>query len=182
MPRANAHVHAIRCITDTRLPPFVYILYKCRPARLYNTHSFIHSALQRTRRSNRSQQLQRSLSLSALKRLSHPVGGRLVLRASRQQLTTLLPHVVLLLHGRQLLVLGEAQGERHAEEESRGGDNPGGLAAEAEGGPGGGGHGVDLARDPAAGCGGDDVAEGVEAFCEGFFCRVVVGFVGDLRV
>lgn len=101
------------------------------------------------------------------------------LRARGQQLAARLAHVVLLLHGRQLLVLGEGEGKGHAEEERRRGDDPGALAAKGQRAPGGAGDGVDAARDPAARRRRDDVAEGVEALGERLFCGVEVGLVGD---
>ena len=87
--------------------------------------------------------------------------GLLALRAGRQQLAALLAHVVLLLHGGELLVLGKGQRKGHAEEEGRRGDDPRGLTAKRQGRPRGARDGVELARDPAARRGRDDVAQGV---------------------
>lgn len=78
-----------------------------------------------------------------------------------KQLAASLSHVVLLLHGSQLLVLGKGQRKRNAEEQRRGGDDPGTFAAKGQDAPGGAGDGVDAAGDPASGGGGDDVAESV---------------------
>lgn len=53
-----------------------------------------------------------------------------LLRASSKHVTAGLAHVVFLLHGSQLLVLGERQGKGNTEEEGRSGDDPSALAAE----------------------------------------------------
>jgi len=101
---------------------------------------------------------------------------------SGEHLAADLAHLVLLLHGHDLLLLGDADGEGDAEEEGGGGDGPEGLAgppdaatAEADDG----GH---LGGDPAAGGGGHDVAEGVEAIGEGLFLGIEFGVGGDLGV
>lgn len=78
-----------------------------------------------------------------------------------KQLAASLSHVVLLLHGSQLLVLGKGQRKRDTEEERRGGDDPGTLAAKGQDAPGGAGDGVDAAGDPASGGGGDYIAESI---------------------
>lgn len=106
----------------------------------------------------------------------------MLLRASRQHITTRLAHVVLLLHGGVLLVLGKGQGERQAKEDGRRGDDPGGLAAEREGGPAGAGDGAGAVGEPAAGLGGDNVAQGVQALGERLVLGVKVGVVGNLRL
>jgi hypothetical protein len=78
-----------------------------------------------------------------------------------EQFAASLSHVVLLLHGSQLLVLGKGQRKGNTEEQRRGGDDPGTLASKGQDAPGGAGDGVDAAGDPASGGGGDDVAESV---------------------
>ena len=88
-------------------------------------------------------------------RKAHLIGGALL--SGGQELAALLPHVILLLHRGELLVLGEAEGKWDAEEEGAGGDDPGRLAAKGEGGPGGRGGGVELGRDPTARRGRDDI-------------------------
>lgn len=79
--------------------------------------------------------LQRSLSLPITNCSANLIRGA-ALGASRQQLAAGLAHVVFLLHDRKLLILGKRQGERHAEEEGRCGDDPCAFAAEAEDAPG----------------------------------------------
>lgn len=68
-------------------------------------------------------------------------------------------HVVLLLHGSELLVLGEGQGERNTEEEGRGSDHPSTLAAERKNAPGGIADGAGFAGDPRASSGRYDIAQ-----------------------
>lgn len=106
----------------------------------------------------------------------------LALRTGSEQLAPLLTHIVLLLHGGELLVLGERQRERHAQEQRGRGDHPRGLPAEGQRRPRRRRDGVELAGDPAARCGRDDVAQRVEALGEGLVAGVVVGFVGDFGV
>jgi hypothetical protein len=64
-----------------------------------------------------------------------------------------------LLHGSELLVLGEGQGERNTEEEGGGGDHPSTLAAERENAPGGVANRGGLAGDPGASSGRYDIAQ-----------------------
>lgn len=87
--------------------------------------------------------------------------GSALLRASSQKLAAALSHVVLLLHGSELLVLSEGEGERNTEEEGGGGDHPSTLAAERENAPGGVTNRAGLAGDPRAGGGGYDIAQGI---------------------
>lgn len=128
--------------------------------------------------------LQRRLSPLAPNSSPNLIGSALLLplATGSEKLTPLLTHIVLLLHGGELLVLRERQRERHAEEQRGRGDHPRGLAAEGQRRPRRGRDGVDLARDPAARRGRDDVAQGVEAIGEGLVAGVVVGFVGDFGV
>lgn len=70
-----------------------------------------------------------SLRLLIAQGSANLVSGAL-LRAGSQHVATSLAHVVLLLHGGQLLVLGKGQGKGNTEEQGRGGDDPGALAAE----------------------------------------------------
>lgn len=104
--------------------------------------------------------LQSRLGGVVTQRSADPLSGAL-LRPGRQQLAALLAHVVLLLHGGELLVLGEGEREGDAEEEGRGGDDPGALAAEGQDAPRLAGDVADVAGHPASRGRGDDVAQGV---------------------
>lgn len=76
------------------------------------------------------------------------------------------PCAHLVLHIRDLLLLGEGEGPWDTEEEGAGAEHEECLAAEAEGGGHVAGGGVEDVGDGGAGCGGDDVAEGEEALGE----------------
>lgn len=85
--------------------------------------------------------------------------GSVLLGAGGQELAACLSHVILLLHGSELLVLGKGQGKGDTEEESRGGDYPSGLSAEGQDAPGGARDGIGLAGEPRASGGGYDIAQ-----------------------
>lgn len=126
--------------------------------------------------------LQSRLGLAVAERGTDPVGGALLLGAGGQHVAAALAHVVLLLHGGVLEVLVEGEGKGDADEEGRGGEDPGALAAEGQDAPGAAGEGAHAVGDPAAGLGRHDVAQGVEALGEGLVLGVKVRVVGDFGV
>ncbi len=88
-----------------------------------------HSGTVEPERQSLCLQSRLGLSLLVSQGSANLVSSALV-RAGRQHVATSLAHVVLLLHGSQLLILGKGQGKGNTEEQGRGGDDPGALAAE----------------------------------------------------
>lgn len=125
--------------------------------------------------------LQRRLGL-ALTQGSTDLVGRVLLSSRRQQFTTSLAHVVLLLHGSKLLVLKERQGKRNTQEEGRCRNDPGTLAAEGQDTPGTVGNGAHPAGHPSSRGRGHNVAQGVQALGERLVLGIEVGFIGNLGV
>lgn len=105
-----------------------------------------------------------------------------LLLAARQQVTALLPHPLLLLHGDDALLLGPAQRPGDADEQRRHADGPQGAAREEHGRLGEAACGLEFVPEPAARRGRDDVAQRKDALGERLGGWVVVGFGGYFRV
>lgn len=115
--------------------------------------------------------------------LANKVGGAAALATTGgEHVGAHLAHADLLLHGDDLLLLGPAQGEGHADQQGGDGDGPHGAAGEEDDALEDAVGGLVLVPEPGARGRRDDVAQGRDPLGEGLLRRVVVGVVGDLRV
>lgn len=96
---------------------------------------------------------------------------------SGEDVSAHLAHANLLLHGDDLLLLGPAQGEGHADQQGGDGDGPHGAAGEEDDALDDAVGGLVLVPEPGARGRRDDVAQRRDPLGEGLLRRVVVGVV-----
>lgn len=158
-----------------------------RPSNCLTFPWFIFALIERRNSAKKDRSQSSSLDLNAsllAEGLANNIGGAALATGATggEDVGAHLAHAHLLLHGDDLLLLGPAQGEGHADQQGGDRDGPHGAAGEEDDALDDAVGGLVLVPEPGARGRRDDVAQGGEPLGEGLLRRVVVGVVGDFGV